>query len=325
MYSIHFCILHIIIYMYYVYYVYIIYFIYKLYVYFHINYNYIYELYIYIYIYVYLILYMWYTVLEDNPPWSLMFPNNYCLCSSLPFQECLWCFPTVVLKMTLENPLDSKEIKPINPKGNQSWIFTGRTDAEAEPSILWLLLLLSYVSHVRPVRPQRPQPTRLPSRGFFRQEHWSGLPFPSPVHESEKWKWSRWVVSDSSRSHGLQPTSLLHPWDFPGKSTGVGCNCLLQYFGYLMRKADLLEKTLMLGKIEGRKRRGQQRMRWSNGVTDSMDMSLNKLQEMVMTVKPGVLQSLRLQRVRYDWATNAFIFTYYIKHQDLCVSVIDPV
>lgn len=89
MYSIHFCILHIIIYMYYVYYVYIIYFIYKLYVYFHINYNYIYELYIYIYIYVYLILYMWYTVLEDNPPWSLMFPNNYCLCSSLPFQECL--------------------------------------------------------------------------------------------------------------------------------------------------------------------------------------------------------------------------------------------
>ena len=66
-----------------------------------------------------------------------------------------------------------------------------------------------------------------PSLGFFRQEHWSGLPFPSPMHESEKWKWSRSVVSDSSRPHGLQPTRLLHPWDFPGNSTGVGCHCLL--------------------------------------------------------------------------------------------------
>ena len=66
-----------------------------------------------------------------------------------------------------------------------------------------------------------------PSLGFSRQEHWSGVPFPSPMHESEKWKWSRSVVSDSSRPHGLQPTRLLSPWDFPGKSTGVGCQCLL--------------------------------------------------------------------------------------------------
>ena len=79
------------------------------------------------------------------------------------------------------------------------------------------------------VRPHRQQPTRLPpSLGFSRQEHWSGLPFPPPMHESEKWKWSRSVGSDSSRPHGLQPTRLLHPWDFPGKSTGVGCHCLLQ-------------------------------------------------------------------------------------------------
>ena len=63
---------------------------------------------------------------------------------------------------------------------------------------------------------------------FSRQEHWSRLPFPSPVHESEKWKRSRSVMSDSSPPHGLQPTRLLHPWDFPGKSTGVGCHCLLQ-------------------------------------------------------------------------------------------------
>ena len=71
-----------------------------------------------------------------------------------------------------------------------------------------------------------------PSLGFSRQEHWSGLPFPSPMHESEKWNWSRSVMSDSSPPHGLQPTRLLRPWDFPGKSTGVGCHCLLRMIFY---------------------------------------------------------------------------------------------
>ena len=69
-----------------------------------------------------------------------------------------------------------------------------------------------------------------PSMGFSRQEYWSGLPFPSPMQASEKCKWSRSVISDSQRPHELQPTRLLCPWDFPGKSTGVGSHWLLQLY-----------------------------------------------------------------------------------------------
>ena len=129
-----------------------------------------------------------------------------------------WCFQTVGLEKTLESPLDSKEIKPVNPKGNQSWIFIGRTDAEVD-------------------------------------------------------------------------TPVLH--------------C-----GHLMQRADLLEKTVMLGKTEG-KRRGQQKMTWLDGITDLMDMSLSKLREIVKdretwcTVVHGVTKSwTRLT----NWiTTNEFI------------------
>ena len=129
-----------------------------------------------------------------------------------------WCFWTVVLEKTLESLLDCKEIQPVNPKENQSSVFTVRTDAEAEAPILW-------------------------------------------------------------------------PPDVKNYS---------------------LEKTLMLGKIEGRRRRGWQRMRWLDGITDSMDMSLSKLWELVMDRKPGVLESIGSQRVRHDWATELNSSCFFI-------------
>ena len=172
-----------------------------------------------------------------------------------------WCFWTVVLEKTLESPLDCKEIKPVHPKWNQSWIFIGRTDAETP--ILW------------------PGGQRIDT---FELRCWGRLlKVPWTARRS-----NQSILNEISPEYSLE---------------GLMLKLKLQYFGLLMGRTDSLEKTLMLGKIEGG-RGGWQRMRWLDGITNLMDMSLSKLRSWWWTGKPGVLQSMGSQRVGHDWATE---------------------
>ena len=123
-----------------------------------------------------------------------------------------WCFWTVVLEKTLESPLDCQEIQPVHPKGDQSWVFIGRTDFEAETLILW------------------PPDAKI---------------------------WLIWKDPDAGRDWGQEEQGTTEDkmvgWHHRLNGHGSGG---LQYFGHLMQRTDSLEKTLMLGKIEGGKRRG---------------------------------------------------------------------
>ena len=163
-----------------------------------------------------------------------------------------WCFWTVVLEKTLESPLDCKEIQPVHSEGDQPWDFLGGNDAEAET------------------------------------QHWYFL---TVVLEK--------TLESPLNSKEINPKGNQF-WVFIGR-TDVEAEAPIRWPPDV--KSRLIEKTLMLGKIEGR-RSGQQRMRWLNGITNSMDMNMGTLREMVRNREAWHAAVLRLWRVRHDWATE---------------------
>ena len=135
-------------------------------------------------------------------------------------------------------------------------------------------------------------------------EHWRADAF-------ELWCWRKLlrVSWTAMRSNHL----ILKEINTEYSLEGLMMKVKLQYFGQLIRRTDWLEKTLMLGKTESRKRRGWQRTRWFDGNTDSMDVSLSKSGRWWRTGKPSMLQSMGLHRVRHDWATEQHCFLFYIR------------
>ena len=125
---------------------------------------------------------------------------------------------------------------------------------------------------------------------------------PWRIDAFELWCWRRLLrVPRTARSSNQSILKEISPeYSFEG----LMLKLKLQYFGHLMQRTDSLENTLMPGKIEGRRRRGRQRMRWLDEATSSMDMSLSKLREWWWTGKPVVLQSMGSQRVGHDLVTE---------------------
>ena len=191
-----------------------------------------------------------------------------------------WCFWTVMLEKTFESPFDCKEIKPVNPKGNQSWILIGRTDVEAETPILWPPDTKNWLLGKDP---DAGKDWRQGEKGTTEDEvvRWHhqlyGHEFqqapgvgngqgslvcysPWGCKELDMTEWLNWAELNWTSRRAKQ--SILN--EINPEYSLEGLTLKLQSFGHLMWRADSLEKTLLLGKIEGRGR-----------------MSLSKLQEIV--------------------------------------------